>query len=83
MKSAIVKHSVVIDGHKTSISQEDAFWCHLRDIARTHDWPVGKLIAEIDEDRVHSNLSSAIRVFVLEYFREKALRAGNSERAAE
>src|SRR5262249_46312290 len=83
MKSAIVKHSVVIDGHKTSISLEDAFWCHLRDIARTHHWPVGKLIAEIDEDRMHNNLSSAIRVFVLEYFREKALRAGNPERAAE
>jgi predicted DNA-binding ribbon-helix-helix protein len=78
MKSTIVKHSVVIDGHKTSISLEDAFWGHLRDIARTHHCSTGKLVAEIDEGREHSNLSSAIRVFVLEYFREKAINGQRS-----
>jgi predicted DNA-binding ribbon-helix-helix protein len=82
MKSAIVKHSVVIGGHKTSVSLEDAFWGHLRDIARSHHRTLGKLIAEIDEDRERGNLSSAIRVFVLEYFREKAVRAQKSTRPA-
>jgi predicted DNA-binding ribbon-helix-helix protein len=71
MKSAVVKRSVIVGGHKTSISLEDAFWDHLREIAHEQGWTLSKLIAEIDGSRQYSNLSSAIRVFVLEYFREK------------
>jgi predicted DNA-binding ribbon-helix-helix protein len=71
MKSAVVKRSVVVGGHKTSISLEDAFWDQLREIARAQRWTLSKLIAEIDERRQYSNLSSAIRLFVLEYAHAK------------
>jgi predicted DNA-binding ribbon-helix-helix protein len=72
MKSAVVKRSVIVGGHKTSISLEDAFWDHLREIAHGQGWTLSKLIAEIDGNRQYSNLSSAIRVFILEHFRAKA-----------
>ena len=67
MKSAVVKRSVVVSGHKTSISLEDAFWDQLREIARAQRLTLSKLVAEIDDGRQHGNLSSAIRLFVLEY----------------
>jgi predicted DNA-binding ribbon-helix-helix protein len=69
MKSSIVKRSVVIDGHKTSISLEDAFWSNLKDIAHTQRATPSKLIAEIDKTRQHGNLSSAIRLFILDQAR--------------
>jgi predicted DNA-binding ribbon-helix-helix protein len=69
MKSSIFKRSVVIDGHKTSISLEDAFWSNLKDIAHTQRATPSKLIAEIDKARQHGNLSSAIRLFVLDQAR--------------
>lgn len=59
------KHSVTVAGHRTSISLEAAFWEALQLIARLRAVSVNRLIAEIDEAR-SSNLSSAIRVFVLE-----------------
>lgn len=71
MKSAIVKRSVILRGYKTSISLEDVFWDHLWDMARARRCTLSKLIAEIDDCRQESNLSSAIRVFILEYFRAK------------
>jgi len=69
MKSLVVKRSIVIDGHKTSISLEDAFWSDLKEIAHAHQATLSKLVADIDQTRQQSNLSSAIRVFVLEYIR--------------
>ena len=71
MKSASVKRSVIIRGHKTSISLEDVFWDHLWNMARAQQCTLSKLVAEIDENRQEPNLSSAIRVFILEYFRAK------------
>ena len=68
MKSAIVKRSIVIDGHKTSVSLEDAFWSSLKNIARTEGVPVSKMVTEIDKTRERGNLSSAIRLFVLDRF---------------
>jgi predicted DNA-binding ribbon-helix-helix protein len=65
MKSAVVKRSVVIAGHKTSISLEDVFWGALRDIAAAQHRTLGEMVATIDANRQSSNLSSAIRVFVL------------------
>ena len=59
------KHSLVIAGHRTSISLEDAFWLALREIAHARDMPLARLVAEIDASRSDANLSSAIRVFVL------------------
>ncbi len=66
------KHSLKIAGHRTSISLEDAFWLALRDIAREERRPVGEIVAEIDGARGASGLSSAIRVFVLSRYRERA-----------
>jgi predicted DNA-binding ribbon-helix-helix protein len=72
MKSTVIKRSVVVGGHKTSISLEDAFWRHVNEIARAHGWTISKLIAEIDGNRKQGNLSSAIRLFVLEHVRAKS-----------
>ena len=69
MKSPIVKRSIVIDGHKTSVSLEDAFWGGLKEIAHARCVSLSKMVAEIDETRQHSNLSSAIRLFVLDRMR--------------
>jgi predicted DNA-binding ribbon-helix-helix protein len=72
LKSAVIKRSVIVGSHRTSISLEDPFWRHLNDIARAQGWTVSKLIAEIDGSRQYGNLSSAIRLFVLEHFRAKS-----------
>ena len=72
MKSTVIKRSVVVGGHKTSISLEDAFWRHVNEIARAQGWTISKLIAEIDGNRQQGNLSSAIRLFVLEHVRARS-----------
>jgi predicted DNA-binding ribbon-helix-helix protein len=66
MKSPIVKRSIVIGGHKTSVSLEDAFWRGLKDIARAQRMTLSTMVGEIDKARHQSNLSSAIRLFVLD-----------------
>ena len=65
MMSGIVKRSVVIAGHSTSVSLEEPFWEALRGIAAARGRSVQALIGEIDATRGGQNLSSAIRVFVL------------------
>jgi predicted DNA-binding ribbon-helix-helix protein len=62
----VVKHSLVIAGHRTSISIEDAFWRRLSRIAAERGVSVNALAAVIDASRGDANLSSALRVFVLE-----------------
>jgi predicted DNA-binding ribbon-helix-helix protein len=69
MKSPVVKRSVAIGSHKTSISLEDAFWQGLKDIAESRGVPLRDLVANIGTERQHGNLSSAIRLFVLDYYR--------------
>ena len=69
MKSPVVKRSIVVVGHKTSVSLEDAFWKGLKEIANQRDMTVSQLVASIDSDRRHGNLSSGIRLFVLNHFR--------------
>ena len=69
MKSSVVKRSIVIDGHKTSVSLEDAFWTGLREIAQAQHATLSKLVGEIDRTRQQGNLSSAIRLFVLDQVR--------------
>jgi predicted DNA-binding ribbon-helix-helix protein len=66
MKSTIVKRSIMIDGRKTSVSLEDAFWSSLKEIAHTENVTVSTMVTEIAKARRHSNLSSALRLFVLE-----------------
>jgi predicted DNA-binding ribbon-helix-helix protein len=67
MKSLILKRSVVIAGHRTSISLEDAFWKELKEIAGLRKMALSELIGTIDTERTHANLSSAIRLFVLDF----------------
>jgi len=84
MKSTVVKRSIVIEGHKTSISIEDIFWNSLKEIARDRAMTLSKLVASIDASRVAgSNLSSAIRVYVLDRFRAQVhTLLGRHEEAA-
>ena len=84
MKSPVVKRSIVIAGHKTSVSLEDAFWKGLKEIAGGRDMTLSDLVAAIDSERQHGNLSSAIRLFVLDFYRnqlsdEKEGRDGTHE----
>jgi predicted DNA-binding ribbon-helix-helix protein len=68
MKTTIVKRSIVLDGHKTSVSLEDAFWKGLKDIAKVRRRTLGEVVGDIDAGRDKANLSSAIRLFVLDHY---------------
>jgi predicted DNA-binding ribbon-helix-helix protein len=65
----VLKHSVKVAGHDTSVTLEDAFWDGLKEIATARDTSVSELITAINSKRQKSNLSSAIRVFVLDFYR--------------
>ena len=65
-RSGLVKRSIAIAGHRTSVSLEDAFWRRLAALAAGRERSVSALIAEIDAQRGDANLSSAIRVYILE-----------------
>jgi predicted DNA-binding ribbon-helix-helix protein len=69
VKSSIVKRSVMIGGHKTSVSLEEPFWDGLKDLAARRDLSLSALLHEIDSGRDNANLSSAIRVYVFEQVR--------------
>ena len=69
MKSPVIKRSIVIAGHRTSVSLEDAFWKTLKEIAQARRTSLADLIGTIDDQRRGGNLSSAIRVFVLDHYR--------------
>ncbi len=69
MQSKIVKRSIVVDHHKTSVSLEDEFWTGMREIAHTEHQTITDLVSAIKKDH-DGNLSSAIRRFVLAYYRE-------------
>jgi predicted DNA-binding ribbon-helix-helix protein len=71
MNSPVIKRSIVIAGHKTSVSLEDAFWKGLKEIAVERNKTLSDVVAEIDTGRPHGNLSSAIRLFVLDHYRAK------------
>jgi predicted DNA-binding ribbon-helix-helix protein len=71
MKSPVVKRSIVVAGHKTSVSLEDAFWKGLKEIAGTRGMTLSELVAFVDSERQHGNLSSAIRLFVLDHYRSQ------------
>ena len=66
MKSPMIKRSVVINGHKTSVSLEDAFWSGLKKVALSQHLTVSDLVSKIDAERQEGNLSSAIRLYVLD-----------------
>lgn len=68
MNSTVKKRSIVIGGHKTSISLEDSFWTSLKVIARARMTTLSDLIGSLDARRENGNLSSTIRVFVLDHY---------------
>ena len=89
MKSLVVKRSIVVGGHKTSVSLEQAFWNGLKEIASHRKITLSELVGSIDSGRVQGNLSSAIRLFVLGHYRalieapaEMAGVGANAEKAA-
>ena len=73
MESTVVKRSVVVAGHKTSVSLEDAFWDGLKDIAKGQRKTLSDLVGSIDTNRKHGNLSSALRLFVLSHYQAQAV----------
>jgi predicted DNA-binding ribbon-helix-helix protein len=69
--SPVLKRSIVIEGHKTSVSLEDEFWDSFKEIASERGMTVAAMIGAIDGSRKHANLSSAIRLFVLGVYRDQ------------
>jgi predicted DNA-binding ribbon-helix-helix protein len=69
--SPVVKRSIVLAGHKTSVSLEDAFWKALKEIATARSATLSNLVTSIDVQRRQGNLSSCLRLFVLDYYRNQ------------
>jgi predicted DNA-binding ribbon-helix-helix protein len=68
MKSLVVKRSIEIAGRETSVSLEGAFWNRLKEIAGQQGMTLSDLVASIDSRRRHRNLSSTLRIFVLDFY---------------
>ena len=91
MKSPVAKRSTIVGGHKTSVSVEEAFWSGMKEISGARSMTLSQLVSEIDANRNLGNLSSAIRQFVLEHFKSRAVapigelrpRAGHARELAE
>jgi len=73
MKSPVAKRSVVIGGRKTSVSLEEPFWSILKEICAHRGITLNQLVSAIDTNRQQGNLSSAIRLFVLDHFRSRVV----------
>jgi predicted DNA-binding ribbon-helix-helix protein len=71
MKSPVVKRSIVLRGHETSVSLEDEFWKALKEIAGKRLRTLSVLVDGIDANRQQGNLSSALRLFVLDFYRSQ------------
>jgi predicted DNA-binding ribbon-helix-helix protein len=79
-KSTVPKRTVMINGRKTSVSLEDAFWHSLDEIAIEHDMTRPELIRAINSERQHANLSAAIRIFVLDFYRQQIPVSGRPDK---
>jgi predicted DNA-binding ribbon-helix-helix protein len=81
VKSLVLKRSVVVAGHKTSVCLEEEFWKSVKEIAGERNMTVTELVGEIDVNRQHANLSSAIRLFVIGVYRDQIdlAKAGTRE----
>ena len=80
-RSCVRKRSISIGGHRTSISLEDEFWQGLREIAQIRELPLSNFLADIDRQREHANMSSVIRLYVLEHYRRLAEEAAPAAKA--
>jgi predicted DNA-binding ribbon-helix-helix protein len=69
MKSPILKRSVIVAGHKTSVSLENEFWNTLKEVAEARNITLSDLVSDVDGTRDTGNLSSALRIFVLAHYR--------------
>ena len=78
VKSLVIKRSIVIKDRKTSVSLEDAFWRSLRAIADGRGETLYQLISGIDANRKNANLSSALRIFVLEFYKGRFAQQGQA-----
>ncbi len=67
-----MKRSIVVAGHKNSVRHEEAFWNGMKEISGLRNMTLSELVGEIDNNRQQGNLSSAIRLFVLDYFKSRA-----------
>lgn len=74
--SPVIKRTVYVDGRKTQITLEDSFWTTLKEIAQTQGVMVSQVVTEIEKSRQGGNLSSAVRIFVLDRVRSK--KAGST-----
>jgi predicted DNA-binding ribbon-helix-helix protein len=83
MRSPVVKRSIVVGGHKTSVSLEEAFWKSMKEISAERSVTLSELVGEIDTGRQQGNLSSAIRLFVLDHFKTLAVRPTGGARPHE
>ena len=73
--STILKRSIIVSGHKTSVSLEDEFWNCLREIAEERgEKYVSKLVSDINAERKFANLSSAIRMYILRHYRDQVYK---------
>jgi predicted DNA-binding ribbon-helix-helix protein len=72
MKSPVIKRSIVVADHKTSVSLEEPFWNGMKEISGQRSVTLSELVGEVDTKRQQGNLSSAIRLFVLDYFKTRA-----------
>jgi predicted DNA-binding ribbon-helix-helix protein len=72
MMSPVRKRSIVLNGHKTSVSVEDEFWSALKEIAASRSMTMSDFCSEIDKRRENGNLSSAMRLYVLAYYVERS-----------
>ena len=79
MKSLVVKRSIFLADRKTSVSLEDEFWNAMKKIASERYMTLSELVGDIDAQRQHGNLSSMLRLFVLEYYRGKATEKPGDE----
>jgi predicted DNA-binding ribbon-helix-helix protein len=80
MNSTVKKRSIAIGGHKTSVSLEDYFWTSLKQIARERTSTVSELVEVLDAAREVGSLSSTIRVFVLDHYRNNVVSMALSGR---
>jgi predicted DNA-binding ribbon-helix-helix protein len=74
-----MKRSIMIAGHKTSVSLEESFWKALKEIALNRKMTLSALVASIDGQRVHGNLSSCLRLFVLDFYQPSGRKVSHPE----
>src|SRR6266436_7463064 len=77
--SSLVIHNVVVGGHRTSVRLEPVMWDALHDIARRLRVTMHDLVTDIDRARTASSLTAAIRVYIVDFYRDAAVSAGQTQ----